>query len=99
MGALALGPLHFEDAQESVSRRHGELGASALHASRGDCAAPLNISGVALLVEVLRRLDSLDERLLDLEGRKPVRRPHERRTNLTAPVSSTLLDKDFDRRI
>jgi hypothetical protein len=69
VGALALGPLHFEDAQESVSRRHGELGASALHASRGDFAAPLNFSGVALLVEVLRRLDSLDERLVAFRRR------------------------------
>ena len=25
VGPLALGPLHFEDAQESISRRHGEL--------------------------------------------------------------------------
>src|ERR1700730_14842357 len=29
VGPLALGPLHFEDAQESISRKHGELGASA----------------------------------------------------------------------
>jgi hypothetical protein len=26
LGPLALGPLHFEDAQESISRKHGELG-------------------------------------------------------------------------
>jgi len=26
VGPLALGPLHFEDAQESISRKHGELG-------------------------------------------------------------------------
>ena len=25
VGPLALGPLHFEDAQESISRKHGEL--------------------------------------------------------------------------
>jgi hypothetical protein len=29
VGPLALGPLHFEDAQESISRKHGELDASA----------------------------------------------------------------------
>lgn len=29
VGPLALGPLHFEDAQESISRKHGELAASA----------------------------------------------------------------------
>ncbi len=26
LGPLALGPLHFEDAEESISRKHGELG-------------------------------------------------------------------------
>jgi hypothetical protein len=26
LGPLALGPLHFEDAQEFISRKHGELG-------------------------------------------------------------------------
>jgi hypothetical protein len=26
LGTLALGPLHFEDAQEFISRKHGELG-------------------------------------------------------------------------
>jgi hypothetical protein len=25
LGPLALGPLHFEDAQESISRKHGKL--------------------------------------------------------------------------
>jgi hypothetical protein len=29
VGPLVLGPLHFEDAQESISRKHGELAASA----------------------------------------------------------------------
>ena len=29
VGPLAFGPLHFEDAQEFISRKHGELGASA----------------------------------------------------------------------
>ena len=29
VGPLALGPLHFEDAQESISRKHGELAAPA----------------------------------------------------------------------
>jgi hypothetical protein len=29
LGPLVLGALHFEDAQESISRKHGELGAFA----------------------------------------------------------------------
>ena len=56
------------------------------------------VSAVALFIEILRKQEDHDERLRDLEGRKTARRPQERRTNLNAPVSSTILDREFDRR-
>jgi hypothetical protein len=36
VGPLALGPLHFKDAQESFARKHGELGASGTAPSRAE---------------------------------------------------------------
>jgi hypothetical protein len=39
VGPLALGPLHFEDAQESISRKHGELARCACYIIPGKCTS------------------------------------------------------------